>query len=329
MSIHTQREAASDYRGMKRSTRISVIAGVAVFLTLVSGVSFAAWTASSTKTATASAGTIAVTTATSGGAATITALGPYTYTAANQTITKPITVRNTGSVAATLSQITITRSGTLAGDKVDLKFWVGSSSACAASSAVVSAKLSDASVSFTSQFLTIPASSSAILCASTTFNGSMTTEAGTTSTATFALRTAAGSNWVADDVLSSANRTFTQQIDKPSTPPTAATCTPSNSNGEPITISWTAPAGFTVGYRLYWNGSRLNETAFTGTSVQVLNQAATAPTLATDPSKTGNGGSNTGYLTVRAVASNGFESVDSAQIPITPRQGNAGIQCGS
>ena len=312
MSRTLERPTASGYRGMKRSTRISIIAGVAVFLTLVSGVSFAAWTASSTKTATASTGAVALTTSTTGGASTITALGPHTYTATNQTVTKPITVRNTGSVDASLTSVTISRTGTLSGNQVAVKFWAGTSSACAATTPVVSTNLGGGTVSLSTLNINLASTGSAILCASTTFTGSMSTQAGRTTTATFAVNSSAGTNWNTTDSLSAANRSFTQTIFQSTTPnaPTNTQCV-NQSAYDAITISWTTPNGFSTpngGYNVYYNGSFVTNTSNTTIGLS------------------GNGAS--GNLTVRAVASDGTESADSANIPIEPRIAWWGVACG-
>ncbi|MGJ8720478.1 MAG: hypothetical protein ACSHW9_01415 [Salinibacterium amurskyense] len=312
MSRIAERMAAQGYRGMKRSTRVSIIAGVAVFLTLVSGVSFAAWTASSTKTATAATGAVALTTATTSGASTVSALGPHTYTATNQAVTKPITVRNTGSVEASVTSVTISRTGTLGGNQVAVKFWVGTSSACAATTPVVSSTLAGGTVSLSTLNITLPSTGSAILCASTTFTGSMTTQAGRTTTATFALNSSAGTNWNATDSLSAANRSFTQDIFQSTAPnaPTATQCANQSAYDE-IRISWTAPSGFSApngGYNVYYNGSFVANTS--GTSMGLSGSGAS------------------GNLTVRAVASDGTESVDSASIPVQPRFFGYGLACG-
>lgn len=331
MSRTVEGTGAPHYLGMKRSTRLSLIAGVAVFLTLVSGVSFAAWTASSTKGATASAGAVAVTTATTAGAASITTLGPHTYTAANQALTKPITVRNTGSVAATVDSIVIAPTGTLSGDKIDVTFWVPSGSSCSTPASAVSTTLSAGTVSLSSLNMSVAASTSAVLCVSTTFTGSMAADAGESITATFALSTRAGTNWSATDVLSAANRSFTQEIFQSTTPdaPSAIQCTNDTSDNSKIYLSWAAPSGFVTpnnGYEVYWNGTSIGTT--TNTNVYVINHGTPGTnTLVTD----GNGGNstgNTGYLTVRAVTSDGTESADSVQIPIQKRQGNSGLACG-
>jgi hypothetical protein len=315
MSRVAKEDTSREYRGMKRSTRMSLIAGVAVFLTLVSGVSFAAWTASSTKTATATAGTIAVSTATSAGAATITALGPFTYTSTNQTVAKPISVRNTGSVAATLSSITMTRTGTgtLPGSQILVTFWVGASSACAPATPTVSARL-DAStpVSLTPLGITIAAApSSAILCASTKFTGSMTTYAGQTTTAVFAVNTTAGTLWTATDSVAPTSRTFTQSVSTAPSAPSDIECTTHNNNKR-ATVSWNAPAGFGTpngGYKVYFNG--------------VFNQATDNTTVTLEEPGV------TAQVTIRAVASDGSESVDSAAVSIIPTdKGNGGSVCG-
>ncbi|MGV8852216.1 MAG: hypothetical protein ACOH1M_06585 [Rhodoglobus sp.] len=311
MNRRTQHSNPAERRGMKRSTRISMIAGVTVFLTLVSGVSFAAWTASSTKNATATSGAVAVTTATAGGAATISALGPFTYTATNQTVTKPITVRNTGTVNASLKSIAITRSGTLDGNQIAVKFWVGTSTACAAATPVVSTTLSGGTVSLSSLNLIIAASGSAFLCASTTFTGSMATQAGKSTSVTFAVNTTAGTNWNAIDSLAAASRTFTQNITAAPNAPTNTQCF-NSSNENVITISWSAPSGFVTpngGYNIYWNGSYLANTSNLSIGLQ-------------------SSGGDTGNLTVRALASSGAESVDSANIPVEPRTSSgSGLAC--
>ncbi|MBH0109766.1 hypothetical protein I6E81_06265 [Salinibacterium sp. NG22] len=309
--------AHAGYRGMKRSTRMSIIAGVAVFLTLVSGVSFAAWTASSTKTATAATGAVALTSATTAGASTITALGPYTYTATNQTVAKPITVRNTGSVDASVTSVTISRTGTLAGNQVAVKFWVGTSSACAATTPVVSSTLAGGTVSLSTLNISLASTGSAILCTSTTFTGSMTTQAGLTTTATYAINSSAGTNWNTTDSLSAANRSFTQDIFKTTVPnqPTNIQCT-NGSDSNNVTLAWTTPSGFTTpngGYNIYYNGSLIGNVTTTTVGL------------------TGSGVSGT--VTIRAVASDGTESLDSSEVPLEPRSYNrwgqgSGLACG-
>ncbi|MBH0129957.1 fibronectin type III domain-containing protein [Salinibacterium sp. NK8237] len=308
---------ADRYSGMTRSTRFAMIAGIAVFLTLVSSVSFAAWTATSTKSATASTGAVALSTATTAGASTITALGPYTYTATNQTVTKPITVRNTGSVDASVTSIVISRSGTLGGAQVTVKFWVGTSSACAASTPVVSTTLSGGTVSLSTLNLSVAATGSAILCASTTFTGSMTTQAGRTTDVSFALNSSAGTNWNTTDSLALSGRSFTQSIFITTAPnaPTNLQCT-NGSDEDRVTIAWSTPSGFTTpngGYNIYYNGSLLGNVTTTSAGLT---------------------GSNvSGTITVRAVASDGTESADSSSVTLEPRsydrrgQGS-GIACG-
>ncbi|MGV8913147.1 MAG: hypothetical protein ACOH14_11105 [Rhodoglobus sp.] len=317
MSRRGERTASVGRAAMKHSTRMSLIAGVAVFLTLVSGVSFAAWTASSSKTATATAGAVAVTTATTAGAATITSFGPFTYTSTNQTVTKPITVRNTGTVEASVSSITITRSGTLAGNQIAVKFWAGTSAACAVTTPVVSATLSGGTVSLTTLNMTVASTASAFLCASTSFTGNMTTQAGKSTSATFAVNTTAGTNWNATDSSAAASRTFVQDVFITTVPnaPTSTQCV-NESNQNVITISWSTPSGFVTpngGYNVYWQGSYLANTSSNSMGLQ--------------------GSGVTGNLTVRAVASDGTESADSANIPVEPRSYNwwgqgSGLSCG-
>ena len=310
---------------------MSITAALVIFLSLTSSIGFAAWTASTTKTATATAGTIAVSTAPSGGTGTITALGPFTYTSTAKTVTKPITVRNTGTVEATLSSITMSRTGSLPGSQIDVKFWAGTSSACASATPTVSNTLDvTAPVSLTSLGITIAASGSATLCASTTFTGSMTTYAGQTTTAVFAVNTIAGTLWTATDSLAPSSRTFTQDVYIVVAPnaPTGAACTP-NADKNLITISWNAPSGFAVpngGYNVYWNGTSIGNV--TSTSTLVANKGNTGTDALMTDTGNSSSGANTGSLTVRAVASNGLESVDSAAIPIKPENGNSGIACG-
>lgn len=306
-------EDASERKGMKRSTRMSMIAGVAVFLALVSGVSFAAWTTSASKSATVTAGSMGLSTATSAGAATITAFGPYTYTSTNETVTKPITVRNTGTVAASLTSVEISRSGNLGGGQVAVKFWVGSNAACAVSTPVVSTNLNGGTVSLSTLNMTIAASGSAILCASTTFTGNMTNQAGKTTDATFGLNSSAGANWNATDALAAASRTFTQDIFITTVPnaPTGTTCV-NDSSYTSITVSWNTPAGFTApngGYNVYFNDGL------------VRNVSANSAQLSSNNGPTGN-------VTIRAVAANGTESVNSQNVPIEPRYfGYFGLSC--
>ncbi|WP_210403776.1 hypothetical protein [Salinibacterium sp. UTAS2018] len=301
---------------MKSSTRISFIAGFVVFLSLVSGVSFAAWSASSTQTATASAGAVALTTATASGASTISALGPHTYTASNQSLTKAITVRNTGTVEATVSTIAITRSGTLGGDQIAVKFWVGTNSSCAATTPVVSATLAGGTVSLSTLKMKLASTGSAILCTSTTFTGSLVSQAGKTTTATFAINSSAGTNWNATDVVAEAGRSFTQSIFQTKAPnaPTGTMCVNERSDYT-VTVSWNAPAGFTTpngGYNVYYDGSLIGNSTTTTASI------------------TGN--ATWADITIRAVASDGTMSVDSADIPVRPRgyeyrSGYYGIAC--
>ncbi|GAA1207130.1 hypothetical protein [Rhodoglobus aureus] len=329
MSRRAERADAGERQGMKRSTRMSITAGIVIFLSLTSSIGFAAWTASSSKSATATAGAVAVSTATSGGLATIAALGPFTYTSTNQSVTKPVTVRNTGSVEASVSSIAITSIGTLAGSEITARFWAGTSSACAATTPTITTTLGSGTVSLSTLNLTIAASNSAVLCVSTTFTGNMTTLAGQSISSSFTVRTSASANWVADDLLPSASRTFTQLIFKPIAPnqPLNILCV-DNHDKSMITISWSTPSGFPVlngGYNVYLEGVYLGNT--TSASTLVSNRANTGTNaILTDQSNSASGG-NTGNLTVRAVTLTGTESVDSAVIPIQPRSGNSGLSC--
>lgn len=318
---------------MKRSTRMSLIAGVAVFLSLVSGVSFAAWTASSSKNATATTGSVAVATGTSAGASTFSTLGSSPYTSTNQTFTKAIVVRNTGSVATTLKDLTISigSSNTLTGSLVTLKLWVGSSTACAASTPVVSTPLSAGTVSLGGLPTLIPASSSAILCASTTFTGNMTTDAGKSLTVTLAVRTNAGTFWIAADSQTSANRTFTQTVYKAVVPnaPVAISCVDDQNDRNLIQLSWTAPSGFTTpngGYEVYLDGVSIGNTA--NTTTLISNKGTNGSNAMLTDTGNGASGGNSGSLTVRAVSADGTLSANSAAIPLKPRSGQAGISCG-
>ncbi|MBH0116459.1 hypothetical protein I6E52_06325 [Salinibacterium sp. NG253] len=318
---------------MKRSTRMSIIAGVAVFLTLVSGISFAAWTASSAKTATATTGSVAVTTGTSAGASTFSTLGPSTYTASNQTVTKSIVVQNTGSVATSLKDLVIARSSTstLTGSLVSLKLWVGSSTACATSTPIVSTTLSSGTVSLSGLPVSINPSSSAILCASTTFTGNMTADAGKSLTATLTVRTNAGTSWIATDSQTEAKRTITQSVFESTVPnaPTAISCENVENDKEYITLSWTTPSGFTApngGYNVYLDNVLIGNT--TNTSTLISNRGNNSGNAIVTDTGNGASGGNSGNLTVRAVASNGSTSASSAAISLQPRNGNSGIACG-
>jgi len=318
--------ARRERTGMKRSTRMSIIAGVAVFLSLTSGVSFAAWTASSVKTATATAGNIALTTATTGGAATITALGPYTYSAGNLTVTKPITVRNTGNVVATLSSITITSTSSTTtaplAAAIATKFWVGTSSACAASSTSVSSTLSSATVSLTGLNMNLPAAGSAILCASTTFSGSLAAYAGKSVTSEFVLKSSAGTQWTATDVLPTASRSFTQSIQ--SVPQLAApsnmSCSTSTTWGlwPQANVSWnapTTPSGTSITYKLYYQS---------GSTTSLLGTTTNTAVTITDSLVT-----SSGTLTVVATATGFTDSTSSGPISLTYVSGFfGGVRCG-
>ena len=301
----TERETPQGYRGMSRSTRLSVVAGVAVFLTLVSGVSFAAWTASSAKTVTATTGAVALSTATAGGAGTISALGPFTYTATNQTVTKPITVRNTGSVEASVTSITISRTGTLAGGLIAVKFWAGTSSACAATTPVVSSTLAGGTVSLSSLNMTLASTASATLCTSTTFTDSMSAQAGKTITATYAVNASAGTNWNTSDAAAIADRTFTQSIRALSAPSNMRCTTQPGWWGAwpEAVVSWsapTAPAGTTLTYGVYFDN---------GTGPTLLRTiSGTSTTISADDI------SSSGSITVIAIASNSTQSSPSTAV---------------
>lgn len=318
-------------RGIKRSTQVSIAAGIVVFLSLVSGASFAAWTASSSKSATATAGAISLTTSTSGGSPTITALGPVTYTSTSQSVTRPITVRNTGNVDAALSSIDISGSGTLVGAQISVRFWAGSSTACTASTPAVTTTLASGTVALAALNSTVPGSGSSILCTSTTFMGSMANDAGKSITATFAIKAKAGDNWSATDASSNASRSFTQQVFQDTAPnaPGSIQCV-DDSDRNQITVSWSTPSGFSTpngGYNVYRDGQYLGNTA--GTSTLVANRGNTGTdAILTYDGNNGNDG-NTGNLTVRAVTSGGTESVDSAPVPLQPRNGQSGLSCAS
>ena len=330
MNRRTERAAPGEHRGMKRSTRMAITVGVVIFLSLVSSISFAAWTASSSKNATVSIGKVAVTTGTTGGANTISALGPHTYSAVSPPVLKPITVRNTGSVRATVSSIAILRTGTLGDNQVSVTFWAGSSSACTASApAVTQLIINNTSIDLSSLNMTIPATGSAILCASTTFTGSLATQAGRTMNVEFALTSRAGTQWVAADSMAVAARSFTQSIfiDVAPNAPTVVQCVDTIDNNV-ITISWSTPNGFLApngGYNVYLDGVYLGNTPNTSTLVANRANSGTNAILTSDANSASGG--NTGNLTVRAVTLTGTESANSAPIPIKPRNGNSGLSC--
>ncbi|QYH35312.1 hypothetical protein [Salinibacterium sp. M195] len=297
---------------MRKLASFSITVGIVVFLCLTSSVSYAAWTASSTRTATATTGAVALSTSTSSGAATITALGPHTYTATNETVKKPITVRNTGSVAATVSSIAISRTGTLGDNQITVKFWAGTSSSCAATTPIVSTALNVGSVSLSSLNMTIAASGSAILCASTTFDGDVLAQAGRSANVTFQLKSSAGTNWIASDSLDSNDRSFTQSIVLKVAPNEPRNVECSNNGFSGVTVEWSTPTGFVTpngGYRVYFNGAYV-----TSTSNKWID-------LYSD-------GDDTGDVTIRAVALDGTESADSDPIPLTPQNKNGGLRCG-
>ncbi|EPR76414.1 hypothetical protein ADILRU_1179 [Leifsonia rubra CMS 76R] len=297
---------------------MSIVSGVVVFLSLTSSIGFAAWTASSTKTATVSAGTIAVSTATSDGAATITSLG-HTYTTTSRTIVKPITIRNTGSVVATVSGVAIaaTSTSSLPGEQIAVEFWAGTSETCATAAPTVSTTLGAGNVSLRNLTMVIPVNGSALLCTSTKFPGNIAAQAGKKITASFEITTTAGSNWNATDVVPINNRSFTQEIFEKPAPnaPTMLVCEDQKSNKK-VEISWTAPAGFTTpndGYNIYYDG--VLETNTAETTVEIKEKKPVRMNI-----------------TIRAVDANGIESVDSIIVQIEPRKtdGNGkekGISC--
>jgi hypothetical protein len=150
--------------------------------------------------------------------------------------------------------------------------------------------------------MTIAPSGSAFLCTSTTFIGSMATQAGTSTSVTFVVNTTAGTNWNASDSLTAASRTFTQDVVAAPNAPTSTQCV-NVSTKDVILISWSTPSGFVTpngGYNIYFNGGYVSKTSNNSIELQ-------------------SSGGDTGNLTVRAVASSGAESVDSANIPIAPR----------
>jgi len=330
VNLFVQHTASGESRGMKRSTRMAITVGVVIFLSLVSSVSFAAWTASSSKSATVSVGKVAVTTGTAGGANTISALGPHIYSPVSSPVSKPITVRNTGSVAATVSSITIVRTGDLGDNQVSVKLWASASSACVASATSVTQPLNNnTSINLSSLNMTIPASGSAILCASTTFTGDLVTQAGRSINVEFRLNASAGTQWTTTDSLSAAARSFTQTIIINITPnaPTMLQCVDQEDKSI-ISISWSTPSGFIApngGYNVYLDGVYLGNT--TTTSTLVANRANTGITAILTSDENSASGGNTGNLTVRAVSATGTESANSAPIPIYPRNGNSGLSC--
>jgi len=335
MSRREPHTIAQTYQGMKRSTRLSIIAGVAVFLTLVSGVSFAAWTASSTKTATASAGAVAVSTE-----GTVAALGLYTYSLTNTSITKAVTVRNTGSVSASVANIAITRTGTLGDDQIWVTFWAGTSSACAATTPVVKVRLNNgSSANLSTLNMTVAASSSAILCASTTFDGSLVTQAGRTANATFGLTSRAGTNWTAFDSMAVANRSFSQSIVVNTAPgaPTVKSCVNQTDSNNRILISWNAPSGpvpVVSSYNIYFTQvvDSVSTTALIGnttsTSALVSNVGSDSGIAFVTKAENSSSGANVGTLTVRSISATGAESSTSAAFTVKERNGNSGLACG-
>lgn len=306
---------ASTRHGMRRSTRVSIVAGVAIFLTLVSGVSFAAWNASSVKTSNASAGNVALTTAVTGNTSTISALGgPHTYTASSPTVTKPITIRNTGTVSASLSTLEISSSGTLAGNQVAVKLWVGSSASCGtAPSNIVSTSLlsttpASGPISLSSLGMTVTASGSATLCASTTFTGNMTSQAGRSISAIFTLKSSAGTNWIATDAATAASRTFVQRIEEipQLSAPTGMSCTTVAGGWfqlDRARISWVAPSANNVTYNVY----------FTNASGTVALSSTTSTTTTITSSQI----SSNGAVTVIASAPGFTDSPSSAPTALT------------
>ncbi|QYH35313.1 hypothetical protein [Salinibacterium sp. M195] len=265
MSRSTSEHTARPYRGMKRSTRLTMVAGVAVFLTLVSGVSFAAWTASSLKTAAATAGAITVSTENSQGAATITALGPHTYDVSGGTKVAAISVNNTGTVPASVSTLAIARTGAIPGSQIAVKLWSQTTTPCSSTSpsSAISSTLAGGTIDLQSLTMTVAASSFATLCASTTFTGDLTTYAGMSTTATFTLNTAASANWKATDSLPLASRSFTQSVKTLSQLPAPSITGCSTTYRSyfwwfgyrpQATIAWnapTAPAGTAITYKVY------------------------------------------------------------------------------
>ncbi|WP_141629957.1 fibronectin type III domain-containing protein [Salinibacterium sp. PAMC 21357] len=299
---------------MKRSTLVSITAGAVIFLSLVSSISYASWTASSSKTATATAGTVAMTTVTSGGTASVASLGPFTYNSTNSSTSRPITVRNTGSVAASVRNVSIETTGSLSGAFVAVKFWAATGSTCAAapstSAFAVTTSLSDGTVSLAGLNMVVPVAGSSTICASTTFTESLTTQAGTSLSSTFVVRTLAGTSWVANDAATVSNRTFTQSIAQSTVPnaPMAISCSDVSKNQ--VVITWQAPGGFATpngGYNIYFDGTLDSNTSNTSTTVE-------GKWLSID-------------VTIRAVAANGTESVDSSIIQIRQSGHGNGISC--
>ncbi|MEV8253100.1 hypothetical protein AB0O95_03945 [Rhodoglobus sp. NPDC076762] len=323
MTNPTSRTVTRGYVGMRRSTRSAIIAGIAVFLTLVSGVSFAAWNTSSATSATAATGAVALTSATTSGGSTITALGSHTYTATNQTVTKPLTVRNTGTVDASILSVAISRTGTLAGDQVAVKLWVGKNATCAASNPVVSSTLAGGTISLSALNVNLAAGGSAIICASTSFTGSMTTQAGKTTTATFAINSSAGTNWIATDSMTPASRSFTQDV--AAAPKLAA---PTNMQCTTRSVYWGA-----------WYESQISWTAPTissgSLSYEVYFDNGTGPTLlgttsATSVTITRALISGDGDITVRATLNASTQSAASTPVAVQLANGwySTGVACG-
>jgi hypothetical protein len=266
MSRHNPHTHVNERRRLKRSTRISITAGIVVFLSLTSNIGFAAWTTVGTKTATATAGVLSVTTS-----STLTALTSEILEASYPTLTKPITVNNTGTVAATLSGIEIVRqaSSTLAGDLITVKFWAGTNGVCGTVTDAATATLSNGNYSLSGLKITIPVSGAATLCASTTFNGdidSLRVQQSKSITAELKIKAVAKDTpWEAIDSESDANRQFTQTV-RTLLPALVGTCSTSYRSIWPLsllgrnpeaTISWpafsapTMPANTRVTYRVF------------------------------------------------------------------------------
>lgn len=307
------RQPTPSRHGMKASTRMSMIAGVVVFLTLISGVSFAAWTATSTKTATATTGAVSIATGATKAAttSTIADLGPVTYEATNQSVVKPITVWNTGSVAATLNSVTISRplgsSNTLSGQDIAVKFWVGEDASCTAPTSVTSTNLAAGTVTLSAPQPTIAAGSSIILCASTTFTGSLNNEVRSISTELL-LNASASANWKASDALAVPSRTFTQtvqQIPQLTSPNIQCSDTRPGGGRYQSTISWTPPTNAPVGVSY-----TVTFTPTTG-AVKTFTQTATSKTF--DASVTGSAGT----VTVVATAPGYISSVSTTTKSLT------------
>ena len=222
-------------RGLTRRNRLALIAGLCAFLVLAgTGVASAVWTSAASVTGSVTAATTSLTIVGTPSLATTYAFAG----SADQspTVVRGMVVTNTGSAPLSYFLAVSGVAGNSLAPLVKLTLWTTTGTCSTTAGTGATSGTLAAPPALPSGALTAISGAKFTLCATTSLNSTIAASQGLSVTPTFTLTGTVGVNWI----TSTSDAAFTQSVFRIN--PVSPTCV---RNGNPVTLSWTAPANTT------------------------------------------------------------------------------------